>query len=436
MRLKTQLWVYLLLLHGAVLATIFVYREHLGWWFFVIEAGLLATLFLGGRLIRLALEPQGFVAAFSDVITSGEYNARYSRVGQADMDRLIHTFNFMLEKLQAERLRLGEQRGFLAQFLKVNPAGIIILDFDHKVRVANPAAVKMLGAPSAPLEGRPLSGDLGGVERVLTELKWEESRLYTDSRGRRFRCHRSRFHDRGFMRGYFLIEELTEEINRSERATYEKLIRMMSHEVGNTVAATNSLLQSCTNYAPQLPNAEDRRDFETALEVLISRNTRLNQFTQGFANLVRLPEPDRQTVDVAELLRGIDIIFAAQAAEREVRLTTVIPHDLPLVSLDRNQIEQVLINVVKNAIEAIGDHGTVQLTAERSGEGLVIRVIDNGGGLTTDSRANLFVPFYTSKNQGQGLGLTLVREVLTQHGFAYSLTSEQGKTCFEITIPI
>ncbi|MEM9263686.1 MAG: ATP-binding protein, partial [Pseudomonadota bacterium] len=132
----------------------------------------------------------------------------------------------------------------------------------------------------------------------------------------------------------------------------------------------------------------------------------------------------------------IDIIFAAQAAEREVRLTTVIPHDLPLVSLDRNQIEQVLINVVKNAIEAIGDHGTVQLTAERSGEGLVIRVIDNGGGLTTDSRANLFVPFYTSKNQGQGLGLTLVREVLTQHGFAYSLTSEQGKTCFEITIPI
>jgi len=433
--LKVRLYAYVVFIHALVAAALIWQRETLGWGLFAFEILLLASLVLGIRWIRVALQPHEIGKTLADVIESGEYGVRYPSVHQREMDRVIAAYNRMLGNLQQEWLRLGEQRGFLDRFLTVTPIGIVIFDFDGRISLANPRARELLEARGQDLAGQEMA-ELGSpLAQALTTLRTDESRMLAGRGGRRFRCQRGRFSDRGFERSYILIEELTAELNRSERETYEKLIRMIAHEVTNTVAATNSLLESCRNYGPEISNAEHREDYRNALDVLITRNRNLNEFTRGYSDLVKLPAPHCQAVDLRELLNAMRTMFSAGLAGRGIELAVEAPEGLPPVSMDRNQMEQVLINIIRNAAEAIDRNGRIEIAA-RSGDGMVeIAVSDSGTGIDEQARTQLFTPFFTTKPQGQGLGLMLVREILTQHGFGYALEPADGMTRFRIEMP-
>ena len=436
MSLRVRLYGYVIFIHAVVAAALIWQRETLGWGLFAFEILLLASLLLGLRWIRVALKPHEIGKTLAEVIESGEYGMRYPSVHQREMDRVIAAYNRMLANLQQEWLRLGEQRGFLERFLTVTPVGVVIFDFDDRISLVNPRARELLDAGGPELAGQTLTDLTSQLAQALATLGQGESRMIADRGGRRLRCQRGRFSDRGFERSYILIEELTAELNRSERETYEKLIRMIAHEVTNTVAATNSLLESCRTYAPEIARTEHREDYRNALDVLITRNRNLNEFTRGFSDLVKLPPPHRQDVDVRELLGTMRTMFSAGRAARGIELAVHSTDGLPPVSMDRNQMEQVLINVIRNAAEAIDCNGRIELLA-RNGDGLVeIAISDSGTGIDERARAQLFTPFFTTKPQGQGLGLMLVREILTQHGFRYSLGPSDGLTRFRIEMPI
>ena len=231
-----------------------------------------------------------------------------------------------------------------------------------------------------------------------------------------------------------LVEELTALLNESERAAYEKLIRMMSHEVNNTIAATNSLLESCRTYAPQI-DPVDRDDYLNALSVVITRNEHLNRFMADFAQVVKLPDPHLRPCELADLLDSLEIMFRAQCAQRCIQWISGWDRQLPRVSLDREQIEQVLINIIKNAIEAIDQGGVLEIRAQRQQGQVLLEIFDDGCGLDAAIQAELFTPFFTSKASGQGLGLTLVKEILLRHRFEFGLEQgADGRTCFSILI--
>jgi len=434
--LRIRLYAYLVFVHAVIAAVLIWQREALGWWLFGFELVLVASLAVGIRAIRVALKPHEIGQTLADVIESGEYGLRYPPVHQKEVDRVVAAYNRMLENLQHEWLRLGEQRGFLERFLTVTPVGILIFDFDDHLSLVNPRARQLLDAGESDLYGLPLEAIDSPLARTLATLDIDETRMITDASGRRLRCQRASFSDRGFFRSYVLIEELTTELNRSERETYEKLIRMISHEVTNTVAATNSLLESCRKFGGELSDAEHRADFENAMDVLITRNRNLNEFTRGFSDLVKLPEPQRHDVDVREMLNAMRTMFSAELAGRGIELLVDIDDGLPLVSMDRNQMDQVVINVIRNAAEAIDHDGRIEITA-RNGHGRVeLAVTDTGDALTAETRERLFTPFFTTKPQGQGLGLTLVREILSQHAFRFALEPVDGKTRFRIEMPV
>lgn len=437
MSLRLQIWIYLAVLHAAMLLLLVWQRESLGWWLLPLEAALVVTFLLGARLVHVAFRPVRAAFSLADSIKSGEFASRYAPVGHKEIDSILEAYNLMLANLQREWLRLGEQRGFLERFLHITPIGVMIFDFEQRLSVANRRARELLGV-DAELE---LTGlDLGTLPSplagVLAQLDGDTTRMITDPAGRRLRCRRGEFQDRGFTRSYVLIEELTAELNRTERETYEKLIRMVSHEVTNTVAATNSLLESCLRYAVQLHREEDRQDYVNALQVLIARNCNLNEFIGRFSELVRLPEPNRQHIQLRELLFAMGTMFKAELEQRRIVLEVRAAEDLPRVSMDRNQMDRVMINVMKNAIEAVDQDGRIQLLVTRDAQGVQLAVIDDGIGLSSDSKDSLFVPFYTTKRHGQGLGLTLVKEILVQHGFAFSLESRNGETAFRILMPV
>jgi signal transduction histidine kinase len=434
--LKLKLWIYLGAIHAAIAAVLIWQRSALGWWLFALELALLGSFFLGLRWLRTAFAQAEVARTVANIVEAGEYGTRYPLVGRKGPDAIIETYNRMLATLQQERFRLGEQRGFAEKFIHESPVGILIFDFDRRLTLTNPRAVEFLGVPeTVELVGRTLDELDTRLATTIAELAVDEVRMVADAAGRRLRCRRSEFADRGFTRVYVLIEELTAELNRSDRETYEKLIRMMSHEVTNTVAATNSLLESCRHYAREFALDESRADYVNALDVLIARNRSLNEFTRRFSDLVKLPPPEKDWVELAGVVRVLRTMFRAELEARNIALAVAVPSDLPPLSMDRNQMEQVLANVIKNAIEAVDCGGSIEIEAARRGAAVELEVRDSGGALNDAVKARLFTPFFTSKKQGQGLGLTLVKEVLTQHGFTFSLDAERGQTVFRIVMP-
>ncbi len=420
MSLHNKFLLYFVALHLLFTLLLFLGIARFGPWILALEALLLLSLGYGLRLARQIKEPFDFLKAGTDNLKEKNYGIRYLETHRPELDRLIHTYNRMLQTLREERLRLGEQRGFLEELLKATPAGIITFDFDQRISTANPGAERFLDAPAESLVGKTLMQIGTPLAAKLEPIPLGSAKLLTFQGRRRLRCQKSQFKDRGFSRTFILIEELTEELQHSEKAAYEKLIRMMSHEINNTIGSTNSLLSSCLFYRERLPEG-DRADFETAIKVVISRNDHLNAFMSELADVVRLPKPRVQMVDVLELLQDVALPLGAECKKRNIRMKWEVRISPVTALMDRHQMELVFMNILKNAIEAIGEGGRVTIAIDRPDHRARVSVIDTGQGLTPEVQQHLFTPFYSTKDDGQGIGLILVREILTRHCFDFAL---------------
>ncbi len=425
MSLRRKFILYLLFIHLAFAGTaIFLLWEN-RIWLLAVEAFFIISFILALRLFRALFQPLELIMTGAEFIKEKDFTSKLNEVGQSEMDKLIGVYNRMIDHLREERTRLQEQHYFLDKILKASPSGIITFDFDEQVAMVNPSAAKMLQSSPENLIGRRLAEIHIPFAEALSRLQIGEAQVISVQGRRRVKCQKSQYLDRGFARGFILMEELTEELRRSEKAAYEKLIRMMSHEVNNSIGAVNSLLHTFLNYKSQLRD-EDRKDYETALQVAIARTDHLNAFMRSFADVVRLPLPKRQPCDLQELLESIALLMSAESRKRGIVWKWVIDEPLEPIVMDKNQMEQVFVNIFKNAMEAIGEKGTIIITmGKRGGKNFAI-VEDTGCGLTPEARANLFTPFFSTKENGQGIGLTMIQEILSQHRFEFSLDSQPG----------
>jgi nitrogen fixation/metabolism regulation signal transduction histidine kinase len=459
MRLRPRLGVYVLALHVPLFgcATLLLPARPL--LFVGAEGLLLASLGLGWRLVRQALEPLGYTRRFHDLLQDQHYANRLAAPASRELDDLVDTFNSMLAALHRERLAIGEQQGFLDRLLEATPAAVLVFDFDGAISLVNASAGDLLGLERP--HGKPLSawaeGDAGFATGLdargrargrqlaaqLDALPLGESRLLTDTDGRRYRAQRGQFYDRGFARHFIMVEELTAELEDSERATYARLIRVLAHEVNNTVAATGSVLDSLLYYRDQL-DERDAGDFATAIVAVKRRNTSLGEFIDRFTRVVKMPPPEPRPTDVKAVVDDILWLNREQCNSRGIALGWHRCDQVAPLALDAQLIEQALMNIVKNAMEAIEAAGQAQGTQcgsirlELAAEGRRVRlsVVDSGDLLATGPARPLFTPFFTTRKGGQGIGLMFVREVLQRHGCTYSLApGAPGETRFDIWFP-
>ena len=420
--LRSKIVAYLILIHGVLAAiSFFVLREN-RLWLLAVEALFALSITLGYLLVRSFFVPLDLIRTGAELISERDFTSQFREVGQLEMDALIRIYNQMIGRLREERLKAQEQHYFLDRVLAASPAGILTLDFDGRVNLLNPSARELLGMGDEAL-GKRLEELSHGTS--IAGIPLGESRVLTHGR-RRLKVSRTEFFDRGFPRHFLIVEELTEELRASEKAAYGKLIRMMSHEVNNSVGPVSSLLDSFRGYSDQLAD-EDRQDFTHAVTVAIARLERLSAFVNGFAEVVRLPAPEKRPCDVRQLLDEIVLLLRPELDRRSIRCEWETPKGtVPWIDLDRNQIEQVLVNVLKNAMEAIGEDGRIALRLVHEAGRPVLRIADSGPGIPDDVRPLLFTPFFSTKRDGRGLGLTLIQEILTQHGFDFGLENRIG----------
>ncbi len=400
MTLRAKIILYFIALHVVFAATaVFVIREN-RYLLFGVEALFVVSILISIRVVRALFVPLDLIRTGAELIAERDFTTRFVPVGQPEMDALIRVYNAMIDRLHDERVAAEEQHQLLSKLVRESPAGIVICDFDGRPEQMNPAAQRIVSADFL---------------AEIAAMQPGESRLFARHGARRVRVQRAGFRDRGFEKTFFLIEEMTEELRLSEKAAYEKLIRMMSHEVNNSVAAVRSLLESLVRYAPDVRES-DREDFTAAVDVASRRIDALGKFVSGFAEVVRIPPPHRTPARIGEIVTRLVALMRPEADARGVRLSMSVDGDGP-VSVDAAQIEQAVLNIVRNAIEAAGENGLVAIDLRDN----TLTVCDSGPGIADISRSQLFTPFFTTKRDGRGIGLTVVQEILTSHGFAFSL---------------
>jgi two-component system nitrogen regulation sensor histidine kinase NtrY len=456
--LRWRLRLYLLALHLALLGAGLWLLAARGAALVGLELALLASLALGHRLVQRALEPLAYTEHFHHLLQEQNYASRLRTSGGAELRRLVEQFNRMLAALYQERLRLGEQQGLLDRLLEATPSAVLVFDFDGRISLLNASALALLGLEQA--QGRTLQDYLqgraglaaalgdGGRARCLALLAQLDalapgaSQLLADSDGRRYRGQRGQFYDRSFVRHFLLVDELTTELEDSERNTYDKLVRVLAHEVNNTVGATGSVLDSLLYYADQL-GARDGEDFRTAVVAVKRRNVSLGEFIERFARVVKMPAPELRPTGLREMLDDILWLYREQCRSRGIRIEWRRCDALAPLALDRQLMEQALLNIVKNAMEAAeatmrqsGGDGYIALSLAAEAGGARLSVCDSGRRLGEVPPRQLFSPFFSTKKGGQGIGLLFVREVLHRHGCAYRLAPDAaGDTCFDIWLP-
>jgi two-component system nitrogen regulation sensor histidine kinase NtrY len=404
LRTKLLLWFIVLHLVFAGLAVV-VLMEHQSW-LFVAEVSFVVSIVISYRMVNALFVPMELIRTGAELISERDFTSRFVPVGQPEMDRLIEIYNAMIDRLRDERLAAEEQQQLLQKIVEASPSGIVICDFNGAIQQSNPAAQRLLSEPA--------------VREALPLLAAGESKLVTLAGARKLKIWNAEFRDRGFAKTFYLIEEMTEELRLTEKTAYEKLIRMMSHEVNNSVGAVRSLLESVLRYAEQI-GPEDRADFTNALTIAAARIESLNRFMSGFADVVRLPPPHPRDVSLAAIFDDIATLLRPELDQRRIALRIDIKRD-ETIRVDQSQFEQVVINVIRNAMESIGEDGEIAVAFSDHS----LTISDTGRGIDPAARDELFTPFFTTKREGRGLGLTIVSEILNNHRLPFTLQNRKG----------
>lgn len=421
MSLKVKYIIYVTLIHAIILVLLY-YLIKEKWIFIVSQLPLLISYYVSIRFFYLFDRPYRHVIDGVKSLTSIENGVMFRKTGDKELDKLISLYNTMITNISEERYRLEGQGRFLEDLIRVSPIGIIILDFDGNVTEINPLAQKYLQL------AKDNNQKIILPKSLLEDIQDGKSEIITLQSNKRFRVLKSQVRYKGFYRTFIMIEDLTIELLQSEKEAYGKVIRMMAHEVNNSTGAVNSILQSVLEF---MVDQNTDPIWPEAVQVAIERNNNLGQFLANFAKVIRLHPPHLQSVFLADLCENVIKLWQYKANERHIKLQLNICENAQKINIDSIQIDQVLHNVIKNSFEAIeGDQGEIHIHIKNNGKTLLIT--DTGTGITEETATQLNQPFFSTKTNGQGIGLMLSREILTAHAARYKLWSEGGLTYFSI----
>lgn len=422
-------FIWLTLLVGTILALLVVqtFIPHASL-FYVIEALALVTIIYLYFFYRQVVNPLRAIGNGMELLREQDFSSRLRRVHQKDADRIVEVFNRMITQLKDERLHVRETNQFLDLLINASPMGVVIMDYDGHVTSLNPAAEKFIECTAADIRGKKI-GDVGtSLADNLATLGKDAAETFQMNDSHIYHCSRLSFVDHGYAHPFFLIESLTDEVMKAEKKAYEKVIRMIAHEVNNTTASITSTLDSVSQALQDVPDTADLREVMAAC---IERSYSMSRFITRFADVVKIPEPQLQPCDINALVDTCLQVMETNCSERDIRLHCQYAPSPLVVNVDTTLMEQVIVNIIKNAAESIGHGGCI--TVSTTLQPAMLEIADNGAGISGEAVQKLFSPFFSTKPNGQGIGLIFIREVLTRHHFRFSLkTYPDGLTRFRI----
>lgn len=391
------------------------------------EVGVLISLYLSYELYKAFIRPIVLMQGGADAILEEDFSVKFTPTASGDVNKLIHVYNSMIDRLRLERTSMEEQSHFVQKLINVSPLGIVILDYDNIVTEFNEKARTMLQVGEN-LIGSDIEDTPSRLLTRISELEVGTSEIITLDGITKFKCQVAEVIQKGFRRKFILMDNMSSELLATEKEAYGRIIRMMAHEVNNSMGAINSIIDSVLEFGLKLP---EEMDLASSLEIAKERNTRLSAFMSNYAAVLRLPAPDLVKINISHLLKKSAQLYIPIAREHKIGMHMDVEAEATIFA-DETLLEQAFSNIFQNSIEAIGRGGNIQVKLQTSP--FLIDIIDDGSGIKDDLKAKLFTPFFSTKETGQGVGLMIVREILASHNLQFRLRTDSitRLTHFEI----
>jgi two-component system, NtrC family, nitrogen regulation sensor histidine kinase NtrY len=376
-------------------------------------ASITAVAALRARMVR----PLQSLANLLEALREGDYSQRGRVEDPADaLGEVMVEVNKLSRTLHHRRLDEVEAGALLEKLIAEVDIAVLAFDDTGRLRLLNRAAERLLGGNAERLRGRTLH-ELGLDALAAVPSGHIVPHVFPGGSGR-WEIRRRSFREGGRPHELIVISELSRALREEERQTWQRLVRVIGHELNNSLAPIKSMANTLrTLIARDPPPADWREDTLSALGVISDRAESLARFMGAYARLARLPAPRKTDVCMP--------VLAQRAVSLQASPRIVIEGGPQIVlHADADQLEQALINLLKNGLEATGDAGGVRVRWFQDGDWLLLEIEDDGPGIAATD--NLWVPFFTTKPGGSGIGLVLCREILERHGGTIALENRTG----------
>jgi len=390
------------------------YSSKAQWTLTIVIAGF--WLGFAAALRERVVRPLQTLSNLLSALREEDYSLRARWAGHDDaMGEVFMEANELSDTMREQRLGAEEATALLRKVMAEIDVAIFAFDSLQRLRLINRAGEQLIAQSPEGLLGRS-AAELGLTDCLEGEPMRTLERSFPGrpSQTARWGLRRGTFRERGLPHQLLVLEDLSRPLREEERQAWQRLIRVLGHELNNSLTPIKSMAGTLASLLmkPQRP-ADWEEDMRRGLEIMKSRSEALSRFMEAYSRLARLPQPKFQPLAIGELLRRV--------VELENRLKVQLePGPQLMIRADGDQLEQLFINLVRNGVDAaLESGGEVKVGWRKNAHHVEVWVQDNGPGLP--STTNLFVPFFTTKQQGSGIGLVLSRQIAEAHGGTLSL---------------
>lgn len=330
---------------------------------------------------------------------------------QEKLNRSLNRINLLLSKTQSA---YSKQEHFYRSLLEEVPSGVLAWDSSGKIIMANSAALSLLDCPQ------------------LSQYHQLESLLQAQDKKSRLSLSQSQMKLQDETISILSIKDIGDELSDQESESWNKLSHVLTHEIMNTIAPIISLSQTLSTY-PDINEKAIR-----GLRIIQAQSERLLEFTESFRHLSYLPQPEKKLFSLTAILQNLQELLSGDCKENHITFTLTCQPESIDMNGDKNQLSQVLLNLLKNSMQTLEGKtdGTISIHAQQD-DRISIDITDNGQGIPPELQEKVFIPFFTTKSEGTGIGLSLCKQIIRNHGGHLAIQESQpGKTVFHIDIPL